>query len=112
MILHSLKQDHPVAACHNSISEDLEMRPQAEMLNLILDEELGALRQRLLNLSYAYSAETGLAVGEVYQQLCEEMTFPASPAPVRALVARGGEQGLEDCGGRDVKDGQSTASTP
>ena len=111
MVLHPLEDDHAVAGRADLLAIDFEAGrlAQAVARELGLDQPLGAVLERLLDLADADAEQAPLAEAIVDQLLGEEMRLARSPPALGALVARRRQQRLEHRSGRELKDGQSCA---
>ena len=96
MVLHAAEDDDAVAGRFDLVAEDLEAVAEAEAGDLAFDQPLGGLRQRPLRLANADRQRAALGLAGLDQKLAEEMRFSRAAAAVRALVARGRQQRLEN----------------
>jgi hypothetical protein len=106
VILHTLKDDDPIARRFDLVIEHPEFTTDAKLLDLLLDQALGGLSERLLDLANTDRQHAFLIQALLDDHLAEEMGLPRAAAAPCALVARGLEQRLEHRRGWDLKRGQ------
>jgi len=102
VVLHPDEVDLAAAGRPDHLVEDLEAR-DVELPDLVLDQALGAVPQRLLDLTDAQDAERRNLDAPSNSHRGEEVRLARPPTAPGALVASGLEQGQEDPPGRYPK---------
>ena len=86
--------------------------PEVELLQLVLDQALGAFLEGLLNLADAHSAHARVQQGLFHQQFSEEVRLAGATSAPCALVAGWLEKRLEDRGGFNPQGCQGSPANP
>jgi hypothetical protein len=76
--------------------QDSELTAEAELLDLVLEEALDRLCERVLHLADAHSSEAGLTSRTTDHQLGEEVGLHPSTTAMEGLVPRGLEEWTQD----------------
>ena len=81
MILHALEQDNAIATRFDLVNLHIEMRPEPQSLNLVLDQPLGRILQALLNFSNTNATKARIPIVIINQHLSKKMRLARAISP-------------------------------